>query len=282
MRLVILFCFFIFVQCSDSEEIDYKKLDKQYGNKTWQDWYELVDVNAPDSLSVTNDDIGGSMLLCNNVKPEKVINYEYIINNWNGPFTFNSLFIKFNSPYYAFVSGDKEKTATISFDATIPQNFYDNIEFTEKTVNYSHPIMISSKKPCKDFFNVNSKCAIPDPIFISALPEYVTTSTGIFINLPANLILSEPKYDPESLNGYSIQIDRKSLDAYVFYEHFPLGKINRSSGIDDPYAFFKCQIVDEDLTENYKLGYQEFQRKIDEAFQNKDEKEKTKGSDNKI
>ena len=283
MRLLILFCFFIFIQCSDSEQTDHEKLDKQYGNKTWEDWYELIEVNALDSLAVTNDDIGGSMLLCNNVKPEKAINYEHIKNNLNGPFKFKSLFIKFNSPYVDFIHMDKKiKTATISFDGTIPKNFYNNIEFTEETVKYSHPILIPGDKPCKDFYNVNSKCSVPEPLFITALPEYFTTSTGIFINLPSNLILSEPEYDPESLGGYSIQIDRKSLDAYVFYEHFPLGKINRNNEIEDQYAYFKCQLVDEDLTENYKPGYQEFLRKVDEAFQNKDEKEKAKGSGNKI
>jgi len=274
MKLVfklILPLFFLVLSSCDEGAVKNKK-NKTSNSETKE---LIMEFNQLLSLYETNENLDGTNILCKNkISKDKIIE-RVTQGEKKNPFVLKSLFLKFNRPLKAFVSGKLKNTVTISYDGYLSKNFFSNSIFVNDYVIWSRPIMVPSSdgEPCIDNYNINGVCRLPDQLFVSALPKYRTTSSGVFINLnQGNMILS----DDIALSGF--QIDRKSLHAKVIYKCLYPGKFLRG----DEEAHLICKLVDADLTESYRVTYNEYQIQLSEGIANFKNLENSKGSGNKF
>ena len=216
------------------------------------------------SIVETNEDLFPIRILCEDENSKIKINNAAAMNEKR--FIINSIFIEFN-PMLGGTNGKNELTAFTSYDGFLPKNYWNNITFKNSYVAFGNSKIFNFHNgdiSCRDNYDVNGTCNLSNPDYVSNLPNYITTSTDVYIQIDGIGL---------SVKNYGLKINRESLiGEYKYNSFYPDNKRNG-------FGFIQCKLFKpEDKKPNYLNIWNKYQELVKQAF----ERERKKNINNKF
>ena len=226
----------------------------------------------------------GNMLLCKNTDFNKEINPK------PKPFILKEMFIKFYGKDGFDQQGNKQFAAEVSILGVIPDDFYTNILFDDSLVQYAIGSLHYSGESFLNYefpsYAKPKKFDISDFNFAYELYEYATSTDYVYISASTDFFHEDnirAEFRNDWISGKSwlqspgILISRKTLEATINYSVFEIGQYRR---VENEIKILQCQIVQEDLQNEYRNIERKYFDLVQDAHNKKRQKELNSTSNN--